>query len=235
MNFLSFGQPYLGEHDLHCWIIPAPVPGTPVRLAALLDNAEQMKARAFRHEGDGRRYQHYHGAMRCILALYVGAPPERLRFLREHSGKPRLAGDRLKFNLSHCAEAAVLGVSLAPVGVDIEGPAHFESPAEIAELIASRRERHLLARLAGTPLADALLHLWCRKEALLKADGIALMHEPNRLQVGWRRSRVRLNGRTWCLHPLRTLPAALRGYVASPPGAGVLAEFLFNPSCVVPE
>jgi phosphopantetheinyl transferase len=62
-------------------------------------------------------------ALRRVLAVYLGEEPARIRLERGEHGKPRLADPqgRLRFNLSHSGEIALVAVSGEfEVGVDVE-------------------------------------------------------------------------------------------------------------------
>jgi len=62
-------------------------------------------------------------ALRRVLAVYLGEEPERIELAKGEHGKPRLAEapERLRFNLSHSGEVALVAVSGEfEVGVDVE-------------------------------------------------------------------------------------------------------------------
>lgn len=106
-----------------------------------------------------------------ILCNYVGAPV----ITRDGNGKPQLAGDEVHFNVSHSGELAVVAVSDAPVGVDIE------QQRAIADPVAFARRLHF-----DTTDPHELMRLWCRKEAWLKARGIGLAGVTERMDLrGW--------------------------------------------------
>ena len=121
----------------------------------------------------------------AILAHYTGDAPDRIRFAREPNGKPKLdrGGLDVRFSLSRTEGTMVLAVALGiEVGVDIELiregpwralPAHALSHREQADLATCRPEARL----------SALLTYWTRKEAILKAAGVGLSIEPQRIEV----------------------------------------------------
>jgi hypothetical protein len=63
------------------------------------------------------------GILRQVLAVYTGQEPAQIRLQEGRHGKPRLAdpAGRLRFNLSHSGELALVAVSGEfEVGVDVE-------------------------------------------------------------------------------------------------------------------
>jgi 4'-phosphopantetheinyl transferase len=90
---------------------------------------------------------------------------------------------------SHSGPVVVAAASAdAPVGVDVETAAALRSwlAADLDgfdQLTLSPAERAALARLEPTRANPARLRLWVRKEAVLKAAGVGLAIEPNRLTL----------------------------------------------------
>lgn len=106
-----------------------------------------------------------------MLCNYVDAP----ELVRDGNGKPQLVGGAVHFNVSHSGELAVVAVSDAPVGVDIE------QRRAIADPVAFARRFHF-----DSTDQRELMRLWCRKEAWLKARGIGLAGVTERMELhGW--------------------------------------------------
>jgi hypothetical protein len=103
-----------------------------------------------------------------ILCKYVDAP----EIMRDANGKPQLVGGAAHFNVSHSGELALVAVSDAPVGVDIEQDRAIADPDAFA-----RRLRF------ETTDPRELMRLWCRKEAWLKARGIGLAGVTERMDL----------------------------------------------------
>lgn len=83
------------------------------------------------------------------------------------AGKPMLRDSGLFFSLSHSGPWALCAVSDSPVGADVQEP----RPARIS--IARRfcpAERQWLEGLPPAEQNQALLRLWARKEAWVKAE-----------------------------------------------------------------
>lgn len=109
-------------------------------------------------------------------------PPSDVSFVKNEWGKPSIL-DGPHFNLSHSDDFAVIAVDPErEIGIDLETGSvvlshdemtHVLSPDELAE----SRERCLTN-------AD-FLRLWVRKEAVLKALGKGVAHDPSRITIGF--------------------------------------------------
>lgn len=111
--------------EVHCWCVSLDVsPEVYASRYATLACDERCRSERFRFERDRRRFVVARGALRECLGRYLGTEPGQIRFAYNAFGKPRLApefGSRLKFNLSHSADRALIAiVSDAEVGVDLE-------------------------------------------------------------------------------------------------------------------
>jgi phosphopantetheinyl transferase len=142
-----------------------------------LERAARMPLRR-----NGERAVTSRGLLRLLLSERVGVPPERVALLRDRTGKLRSGDDPdLRFSVSGSRETAVYAFRPgAEVGVDVEAvdsgldagavARQFFPPAEEAALMSAPAHlRHV-----------RFLRSWCRKEALLKAQGSGLrrvLHE----------------------------------------------------------
>jgi 4'-phosphopantetheinyl transferase len=127
-----------------------------------------------RHAADRDRYLRSHGSLRAILRNLTAA---RLDFAVHENGKPYLPGDpKLKFNLSHSHEMALVGAALeVDIGVDVERIRDLVDYAELADRFFPPSEAAQV-----TDQAD-FFRRWTRLEAMLKATGVGLYgmgHEP---------------------------------------------------------
>jgi 4'-phosphopantetheinyl transferase len=135
----------LGECDVHVWVLP------------------------LEHPDRKRRRELAHLAQRRLLSRYLGVEEEAVEIVTGDYGKPRVNGDRVRFNLSHSGAWAMLAVSGGlEVGIDLQGPHPAASKRWFADRICTDRER---AALGAAPEPSALLRLWTRKEAVIKARG----------------------------------------------------------------
>jgi 4'-phosphopantetheinyl transferase len=105
--------------------------------------------------------------LRAILGKLTGA---RLDFAVTESGKPYLPGEpRLKFNLAHSGEMALVGAVLdVEIGVDVERVRDLADYAALAERFFPPSEAVLVEGQAD------FFRRWTRLEAILKATGVGL-------------------------------------------------------------
>jgi 4'-phosphopantetheinyl transferase len=128
---------------------------------------ETARAGRFHREADRVRYLRSHGALRAILGRLTQG---RLDFALKENGKPYLPGDpRLKFNLSHSHEMALVGVALeVEIGVDVEHVRPMPNFVELAERFFPPSQA---AEVEDEP---DFYRRWTRIEAVLKATGAGL-------------------------------------------------------------
>lgn len=139
---------------------------------------EVARAERFVFERDRERFVVARGALRSILARYVGGAPGSLRFGYSAYGKPFLqhAGDaRLHFNLSHSHELALVALTRqGRIGVDIEYMREAVEYEAVAASVFSAGENAALRALPAPLRRAAFFACWARKEAYVKARGEGL-------------------------------------------------------------
>ncbi len=145
----------------------------------LLDPEERQRVSRLRRRSDAIRRTLGYALNRLVLARLLDCDPERVPLYRDALGAPRLGGDvRAWVSLSHADEHCAIAFSgEGVVGVDIEPVSRRADVAGIAEWICHPDEYEALRSLAAKPRDSALLALWVRKEALLKAAGTGLSIE----------------------------------------------------------
>ncbi|MBL8230197.1 MAG: 4'-phosphopantetheinyl transferase superfamily protein [Bryobacterales bacterium] len=141
---------------------------------ATLSPAEQERAARFRFPIHRSRYIAAHVWMRRTLAGYCSAHAAELVFEQGEFGKPYLCGFPIHFNLSHSGDHAMLAVSPAPVGADIEQVADKPDLTAIARRFFTGAESQALDSLPPERRTWGFYRLWTFKEALLKATGEGL-------------------------------------------------------------
>src|SRR5512132_1733111 len=88
---------------------------------AVLSDDEKARQRSFVSPDLRRRFGAARAGLRTLLGLHLDRDPRGFTFATNEFGKPRLAGDgQVHFNLSHCEERAVLAISNAELGIDLE-------------------------------------------------------------------------------------------------------------------
>jgi 4'-phosphopantetheinyl transferase len=173
--------------EAHVWAIP--LDASPERLRFFdqtLSADERARAKAFRMDGLGPRFIAAHGSLRNILGRYLSERPERLEFGSEHRGKPRLIGGqslrRLKFNLSHSADLALLAVvEDCEVGIDVERVREVNDLESLAERYFHPAEIRDIMSAENRQLA--FFRHWTAKEAVLKAFGSGITERLDHFQV----------------------------------------------------
>jgi 4'-phosphopantetheinyl transferase len=175
------------DGEAHVWAIPLTASAERLRsLEETLSADEVARAKAFRIAGLAPRFIAAHGSLRVILARYLNERPERLEFGSENRGKPRLLGrqapERLKFNLTHSADLALLAiVDECEVGIDVERlrevkdleplAERYFHPTEVRDIMSARNRQ------------VAFFRLWTAKEAVLKAFGSGITERLDHFHV----------------------------------------------------
>jgi len=123
-------------------------------------------------------------ALRRLLAARLGVDAGSLRIEAGPQGKPFLPDHpATRFNVTHAGGLALIALCDAcEVGIDLEWPASFATEGPLASIACNAAERRWLDA-HPRDAARALGRLWTRKEALLKALGTGLVHEPARVDL----------------------------------------------------
>lgn len=170
----------LAPGTIHLWSVRLDPPAAQVeQMDRYLAADERQRASRFRFEKHRRQYAVGRGALRVLLAAYLGLRPEEVQFTYGPRGKPFLApslgAKDLQFNLSNSHELAVVGFVLGPeIGVDLEYQRPMPDCEQIAERFFSQSEREVLRGIPGPRKEEAFFNCWTRKEAYLKAVGEGL-------------------------------------------------------------
>lgn len=169
----------LSPGEIHIWSVRLD-PSTDLveRLGRSLSSDEWERANRFRFDRHRRQYVVGRGALRALLATYLGTRPELVRFGYGDRGKPFLAAPAesdLRFNLTNSDELALVGfVRGIEIGVDIEFLKPMPDCEQISERFFSESERAVLRGLPAHQKEEAFFNCWTRKEAYLKAVGTGL-------------------------------------------------------------
>jgi 4'-phosphopantetheinyl transferase len=162
--------------EVHLWL--AGVAELAERAAALLGTLsadERDRAGRFHREADWRRFVVARGALRIILARYLGSDARALAFRYGPFGKPELPDAPLRFNLSHSGDLALCAVTRGrAVGVDVEQLRPVADCEQLAARYFSPEEHAALVQLSAAARSRAFLACWTRKEAYVKARGDGL-------------------------------------------------------------
>lgn len=156
--------------------------------AALLSDAERLRASRFAFDRDRRRFIVARARLRQFLAARLRVPPEAVELAYGAHGKPalarRFADADWRFNVSHSDEVAVYAFSTGcEVGIDVEAVRVMRDADEIAARFFSRRENEVYQALAPRDKPMGFFNCWTRKEAFIKALGNGLYHPLERFDV----------------------------------------------------
>jgi 4'-phosphopantetheinyl transferase len=166
--------------EVHVWRVPLDFPVAALEpLAATLSLEERARAEKFFFDRDRNAYIAARGALRELLARYLGRPPRELEFAYESRGKPFLASPSaaqpLNFNVAHSRNIALLAFTAGPaVGVDVEFIRTDIASEEIAERYFAPEEVAELRALPPEQRPEGFFLGWTRKEAYVKALGEGL-------------------------------------------------------------
>lgn len=170
----------LDPGQIHLWRASLDLPPARVReLERFLSPDELARAKRFVARSVRGRYTTARAVLRNILARYVSATPEDLRFSYTEYGKPDLAhpATSIRFNVSHSHDLAVYALTTGQsVGVDVEylHRRAIVDRLKIAYRFFSDREYNALASMPPWRRDQAFLACWTRKEAVVKAIGQGL-------------------------------------------------------------
>jgi 4'-phosphopantetheinyl transferase len=98
-------------------------------------------------------------------------PPDKLRFVVNSYGKPRLRDEsEIEFNVSHAGRFSLIALSIGgQVGVDIERADRAIDARALAAYVFSDRERQSALQTPGD-----FIERWVAKESVLKALGLGI-------------------------------------------------------------
>jgi phosphopantetheinyl transferase len=121
---------------------------------------------------DQRRSVVARAALTQLVALRTRVDPARVRLTNDERGRPLLSGSALHVSIAHSGDFVACAVSTRPVGVDIERSDRSEADDALAKRVCTLAERQALERLLPSSRTGALIRLWTRKEAVVKALGV---------------------------------------------------------------
>jgi 4'-phosphopantetheinyl transferase len=198
-------------------------------LDTFLTPTERDRVTRLRTAQDARRALVSRGALRAILAGYLGVAPAAVPLRQSAAGKPLLESGELSFNLSRRGDLALIAIGAGGrIGVDIEPVAPQVELDATAALVLTAAERREFERVPMAERSRAFLVRWTAKEAYLKAHGDGLRADPQGVEVAVDGSRIELRdagGRPihgWWLR-------------SCPPGPGWIGALASDRACVAVE
>lgn len=141
---------------------------------SLLSEDERMRSLRFHRHEDRVRSVVTRAALRRMLGSRVMLPPDKLRFVANRYGKPRLYGDwGIEFNVSHAGHFALIAFSTSgKIGVDIEYRNREIDANSLSEYVFSPLERQ--SRSQTREENEDFMERWVAKESVLKALGLGV-------------------------------------------------------------
>lgn len=190
----------------------------------LLDPGERQRAARFRFTHDRMAYVLAHAMWRSALGLCLGCDAAAVPMTSTPAGQPQLPGTPWATSLSHSGSWVALAVGRAAVlGVDIERSPPLRALNDLVSTICTPREATDMHDLPPVAREYAMLRLWTRKEALLKAFGTGLSGPSPATFTALPDACVAPPPGLACppcrVHELQ-LPKAVVGALAVPDGAG---------------
>ncbi|PQO43782.1 4'-phosphopantetheinyl transferase family protein [Blastopirellula marina] len=176
----------MAAESLHLWSIPLRQSKSQLApLRAILSTSEREKADSFLLDAQTQRYTVCRGAVRQIVAEYLGQAPEQLALTAGEFGKPQLQNhDSLWFNVSHSGDLAVLAIStIGEVGVDIEQIRQIRGLPRMIDRCLAPCERPDVLRLPSAEQDRQFLRYWTHKEAYLKTYGVGIRRPLEKLEI----------------------------------------------------
>jgi 4'-phosphopantetheinyl transferase len=119
------------------------------------------------------------GALRVLVAGYLGTEPGAVPFAYGAHGKPGLVRNSgrtdLQFNLSHSGDVALVAFCVGhSIGVDLEHAERGVDALALAGRYGSPQEQAMLRAIAPDAQSYRFIELWTCKEAWLKAAGLGI-------------------------------------------------------------
>lgn len=174
----------MNKHFLDIWRINLDIdaPSTHECLD-ILSADEQHKAFNYKFSRDQKHYIAGRYALRLILSRYISIMPNRINFIYNQYGKPFLKNREIEFNLSHSKNQALLVISNALCGIDIEFKNMDLNLLELASEILCTKEYKQFASLTPMQQKEIFYHIWTCKEAFVKCLGLGFSFDVKNCQL----------------------------------------------------
>ena len=178
----------LADHEVHLWKAFLEPPIALINtLRQTLSADELSRAKRFHFEKDRKHFIVARGVLRFILGRYLKAAPGQIRFQYSDYGKPLLASESLRFNLSHSGQLALYAITRhRAIGVDLERLRPIPDATQIAQRFFSAQESKTFQKIPQDKKVEAFFNCWTRKEAYIKAIGEGLSHPLDTFDVSLR-------------------------------------------------
>ncbi|WP_430390354.1 4'-phosphopantetheinyl transferase family protein [Dyella sp. 20L07] len=201
----------------------------------LLSPMEQERALRFRYSQHRDTYVLAHAFWRLALSALLTLETHDVPLISTATGQPQLPKTAYATSLSHSGNHVAIAIgSATALGVDIEQSPPRQGLHSLVSVLCAPTEAAALQSLAPDDRDLALLALWTRKEALLKAFGVGLRESPSTIAADMGRiiepPPSVASAPACCVQQL-SLPHGLVGALAAPPSiVHVALHWLMPPS-----
>lgn len=166
------------DNQVHLWLVNLNISNKQIaeELTNILSPDEMARADRFRFEEHKNRFIAARGFLRKIISYYLQISSREITFKYSDRGKPELANNNLKFNLSHSQDTALYALTNNNlIGIDLEYLRSNVECDKIAQRFFSPAESELINSLPPKQKTQTFFHFWTIKEAYLKATGEGLV------------------------------------------------------------
>ncbi len=164
----------LDEQTIHVWTVP--IDSSEFVAARFFDHLspeEQQRSERFRFAHLKQAFALTHGALRILLAQYIGERPRHIQFAYGRHGKPSVPNAKsIHFNISHSGRIALFAFTQGlEIGIDVEQLGPISGMDDIARRFFRADEVADMLSLPSEMQRLAFFLCWTRKEAYIKAIG----------------------------------------------------------------
>ncbi|WP_379935326.1 4'-phosphopantetheinyl transferase family protein [Maribacter chungangensis] len=135
-----------------------------------LNEAELKRSQKYHFKKDEHRFVICRALLKISLAAHVGLSVDEITIAAGQNKKPYLPSHpKVFFNVSHTNKYALIAISDALVGVDVEKIDREYDYSEVVPTVFNDTDSHKIAFAVDKPYT--FFKLWTRKEAVVKATG----------------------------------------------------------------
>ncbi len=175
-----------GRDGADVWQLLGPVDASQLgEFESFLSNDERERVARFGVDEARDKFIISRGALRAVLAPYLGCEPGEIRFRYGPAGKPHLANEAdVHFNVAHSGWLFLYAVSRGhKVGVDVEEVRDHLEVERLAERFFAPGEARRLGDAKPEDRIQAFHRCWTRKEAYLKLKGFGIADQLDKFEV----------------------------------------------------
>jgi 4'-phosphopantetheinyl transferase len=182
----------LAPEEAHVWRVPTELPRQRIaQLWSLLSVDEEKRALTLAKGAPRVAYVVTRGALRLVLAGYLGRAAAELLFDYGVHGKPFLgsaSGRDLRFSVTHSGSLSLIAIARnREIGIDAETERMPRLALRIARRLFHPATTAALEAMDEAERRAAFLAAWTQHEAYMKAIGAGLFRSPDPLPLCWPR------------------------------------------------